>query len=61
MKLGKIEDCSIFSLFSVSSGTAIEQSKGIVPCIGPSFSSSAIILLAKREGEKSESQWGREA
>ncbi len=27
MKLGKIEDWSILSLFSVSSGTAIEQNR----------------------------------
>ena len=52
MELGKIEDCSMFSLFSVSSGVAVERNEGSVPCIGPSSSSSAIILLAELKDGK---------
>lgn len=47
MELGEVEDCGMFSLLSVSSGVAVEQNEGSVPCIGPSSSSSAIVLSAK--------------
>ena len=60
MELGEVEDCSMFSWFSVSSGVAIKQNEGSVPCIGPSFSPSAICCRSLKM-EKSESQWRRKA
>ena len=47
MELGKIEDCIMLSLFSVSSGVVVEQDGESVPCVGPSSSSSVIVLLAE--------------
>ena len=60
MELGEVEDCSMFSWFSVSSGVEIEQNEGSIPCIDPSSSSSAIFLLAEFE-EMTEAQRRRKA
>lgn len=52
MELGEIEDYSIISWLSVSSGTVMEQNEGRVPCIGSLTLSSAIVLVVEREGGK---------